>query len=384
MDRGSGHAVASKSRLLRSGYTTGACAAAAAKAAVLVLLCGEGAAGRAVEIPFPGGARHALRIEKARLEGDGAAVASVIKDAGDDPDVTDGAEIVARVRFIHGDGEPQGAAGPPPVAVRGGVGVGVVTRPGLAVAVGEAAITPGPRSMIREAVAEALLSGPGAPPASLGQVEVTVSVEGGASLALRTLNSRLGIVGGISILGTTGIVRPLSSEAWTATIAASMDVARAMGCEEIVLSTGRRSERAHMERYGLPEETYVMMGDYLAYALSEARKRAFTRVHLCAQWAKMLKAAMGTPETHVRKGAIDPARVALFLRDLGAPDLAGRVFNTAREILDLLGPPATDSGRSILAKVCAAARQYAESLTGGIPVATHLVSYEGEIIAGDP
>ena len=347
-----------------------------------MLLSGEGAAGRALEIPFPGGTRHALRVEKARLvEGGGVGVASVIKDAGDDPDVTNGAEIVARVRLIHGEGGPQRAAGPPPVAIRGGKGVGVVTRPGLAVAVGEAAITPGPRAMIREAVAEALLSGFEALRSSLREVEVTISVADGASLASKTLNSRLGIVGGISILGTTGIVRPLSSEAWTATIAASMDVARAMGREEIVLSSGRRSERAHMERYNLPEETYVMMGDYLGYALLEAGKRAFKRVHLCAQWAKMLKAAMGTPETHVRKGVIDPGRAALFLRSLGAPDLPERAFNTAREILDLLGPVPADPRGSVFEKVCAAARHYAESLTGGIPVAAHLVSYEGEIIA---
>jgi cobalt-precorrin-5B (C1)-methyltransferase len=337
---------------------------------------------RSIDIPFPGGTRHVLKIEEARLDGEGvAALASVIKDAGDDPDVTDGAEIVARVRFTHAEGEPLQSAGLPSLIIRGGEGVGVVTRPGLEVAVGEAAITTGPRGMIREAVAEALLSGQRAVPSFLREVEVTVSVVRGASIALSTLNSRLGIVGGISILGTTGIVRPLSSEAWTATIRASMDVALAMGREEIVLSTGRRSERAHMERYGLPEESYVMMGDYLAIALLEAGKRAFKRVHLCAQWAKMLKAAMGTPETHVRKGAIDPERAALFLRGLGAPGLGNRAFNTAREILDLLGPPPADPRGSILAKVCAAARQYAESLTGGIPVAAHLVSYEGEIIA---
>ena len=374
--------MASKSRALRTGYTTGACAAAAAKAAVLALLSGEDSLDGAVEIPFPGGARHTLRIERAILIDErSAALASIIKDAGDDPDVTNGAEITALVRFVRGTTEREAQSGLPPVSIKGGAGVGKVTKPGLAVSVGEAAITAGPRAMIPDAVAEALLSAPHAIPPLFREVEVTISVEQGESLALKTMNSRLGIVGGISILGTTGIVRPLSAEAWTATIAASMDVALAMGRQEIVLSSGRRSEWAHMERYGFPQEAYVMMGDYLAFSLDEARKRAFAEVHLCAQWAKMLKAAMAIPETHVRKGAIDPHGAALFIRDLGGPDFTLRTFTTAREIFDLLIAAPGDRGAAIFGKVCAAARSYAESLTGRVPVAVHLVSYEGAIIA---
>ena len=203
----------------------------------------------------------------------------------------------------------------------------------------------------------------------------------GESIARRTLNSRLGIVGGISILGTTGIVRPISADAWTATITASMNVARAMGRKEIVLSSGRGSEKAHMARYDFPEETYVMMGDYVEFALLESKKHGFDRVHLAAQWAKMLKTAMAIPQTHVRHGAIDLKRAAAFLRDLGCPDFAGKDLNTAREMLDMLRSSEMEACQPILSRVCSAAAAYAESVAGGTPVTAHLVSYDGEIIA---
>ena len=203
----------------------------------------------------------------------------------------------------------------------------------------------------------------------------------GEERAKKTLNSRLGIIGGISILGTTGIVRPVSSEAWTATISTSMSVARAMGREEVVLSSGRSSERAHMARYGLPEEAYVMMGDYVEYALREAGARGFRRIHLCAQWAKMLKAAMAVPQTHVRHGAIDLPKTTHFLKGLGFPDFPDGDFNTAREIFDMIAGPCARPYLPLLSRVCKAAGAYAASLTGGVPVLAHLVSYDGEIIA---
>jgi len=398
MKKGYTPAVGSKSRHLRSGYTSGACAAAAAKGATLLLLSGaartsaataaRGPAredrGGAVEVPFPDGSRHAFTIERAwHEEAGGAACASVIKDAGDDPDVTHGVEIIARVIFRD---TARGGAAPGEeelsrVVIKGGEGVGVVTRPGLPLAIGEAAINPGPRAMVREAVMEALTSVPVPfhnPPAG---IEVTISVPRGASLAGKTLNSRLGIVGGISILGTSGIVRPLSSEAWTATIAASMSVARAMGRKEIVLSAGRSSERAHMARYAFPEEAYVMMGDYVEYALLETKKHGFDRVHLCAQWAKMLKIAMATPQTHVRHGVIDVARAAAFLGDLGFPELKGREFTTAREMFELIAAASGSARRPVFSHVCAAAKDFAESITRGVPVSVYLVSYEKEVMA---
>jgi len=255
-----------------------------------------------------------------------------------------------------------------------------VTKPGLPVPVGEPAINPVPRKMITEAVMEAIHESAEAKNFRTSELphfpalEVTISIPGGEELAKKTLNSRLGIVGGISILGTTGIVKPVSTEAWTATISSSMDVAKAIGHRAIVLSAGRTSEKAHMKKFGLPEESYVLMGDHLEFSLREAVKREFEKIYLCAQWAKMVKIAMSTPQTHVRFGAIEMKRAVQFLKDLGI-DVPRKEYNTAREIFDLVDPKHFPG-------VCKAARSYAEGITEGIHVITCLVSYEGEIIAG--
>jgi cobalt-precorrin-5B (C1)-methyltransferase len=336
-----------------------------------------------IEIPFPDGERHRIKINRTWHEGPQTACASVLKDAGDDPDVTNGAEIRAQVGFTQGN---SGSHNPenrelPRIVIRGGVGVGTVTRPGLPVQPGNPAINPGPEKMIREAVKEALQNGPASPGTAAAELVVTVSVPEGEAIARKTLNARLGIIGGISILGTTGIVRPLSSEAWTATISASMNVAKAMGRTAIVLSSGRSSEKAHMTKYAFPEDAYVMMGDYIEYAFLEAQKHRFRKIHLAAQWAKMLKVAMATPHTHVRHGAIDLEKAIAFLRDFGYGDLQEKEFNTAREILDVINSSSPGRYRPLLSRVCEAARRYAESITNGIPIVAHLVSYEGEIIA---
>jgi len=218
---------------LRSGYTTGACAAAAAKAATLMLE--TGVTPNRVEIPFPDGSR--VKFDLVPVDNaEGKTIVSsacVIKDAGDDPDVTNGARIEATVKFCRKpetDGEQ--------FIILGGKGVGKVTKPGLAISVGHAAINPIPQKMIRAAVAEALIEGGKAPDSYL---EITISIPEGETLAEKTLNHRLGIVGGLSVLGTTGIVRPVSADAWTATISTSMDVAKEAGLKEIILSTGRTS-----------------------------------------------------------------------------------------------------------------------------------------------
>lgn len=419
---------------LRSGYTTGACAAAAAKAAALLLLSAEalkrdgGTAGQrdskklthfpadalprlqtdGVDIPFPDGSRVKFSIHNSKLvtlDSAFIAQASVIKDAGDDPDVTNGAEIVAEAKLVRK--RDSGTAGKQKrtyaltnlpayeLFIKGGKGVGIVTKPGLSVPVGEPAINPVPRQMIIEAVNEAMESGkegkyesakekncPTVPLSRCPAIEITISVPDGEELAKKTLNNRLGIEGGISILGTTGIVKPVSTEAWTATITSSMDVAKAMGQKEIVLSAGRASEKAHMKELGLPEESYVLMGDYLEYSLQEAAKHGFRKIHLCAQWAKMVKIAMATPQTHVRFGAIDIRKAVAFLNSLRMSVPEHQDFNTAREIFDWITKnTSTGKGCSHMQKICNAAKKYAEHITGGIPVETHLVSYEGKLIA---
>jgi cobalt-precorrin-5B (C1)-methyltransferase len=365
--------VASHTGKLRPGYTTGACAAAAAKAAVMLLL-GEERTDRVtgeVTIPFPDGNRVAFTARLNGAQGD-VASASVIKDAGDDPDATNHAEIMAEVRFVA---VPKGDS--PMVRIEGGKGVGRVTKPGLSVSVGEPAINAVPRTMIREAVMEVIAGNGGLPEG--GGIAITISVPKGEELAKKTLNARLGIAGGISILGTSGIVRPLSTEAWTATIAAAIDVAGAAGIREIVLSTGRVSEKAHMKRYGFPEEAYAMMGDHVEFSLRCAAEKGFAKVHLCAQWAKMLKISLSTPQTHVCYGAMDARKGMAHLNRLGI-DLPGdRDFNTARDIFDYVKATKRNPF-AIFRKVCSQAQRFAESVTGGTAVLAHLVSYEGEII----
>ena len=371
-----------KKKRLRSGYTTGACAAAAAKAAVTLLLGAEVRKHESaeVEIPFPDGNRAGFKINDSGFDAQkDTARASVIKDAGDDPDVTHGAEIVAEATIVRKN--CRGEA-PSPLIIKGGKGIGTVTKPGLPVPVGQPAINPVPRKMIEEAVAEAILESGMGTACRAHTFEITIIVPNGEELAKKTLNSRLGITGGISILGTTGIVRPVSTEAWTATITSSMDVAKAMGNKEIVLSAGRTSEKAHMREFKMPDERYVLMGDHLEYSLREARKHGFKKIHLCAQWAKMVKIAMATPQTHVRFGAIDIRKAVGFLNSLGINVPQDRDFNTAREIFDFIitGNAGTIHELS-LRKICNAAKKYTEEIAPGVPVTAYLVSYKGEVIA---
>ncbi len=352
---------------LRSGFTTGSCAAAAAKAAVLALM--EGISPGEIVIPFPDGSRKSFQVYSCKCS-EGSATASVIKDAGDDPDVTNGAEIIATVS----SGRKRQAGGDcvllDSIRLCRGPGVGQVTKPGLAIPAGEPAINPVPRQMICQAVREV---------AGSEKLTVVISVAGGEELALKTLNHRLGIVGGLSILGTTGIVRPISADAWTATIKASLDVAREAGLTEVVLSTGRTSEKGAQQLLKLPEEAYAMMGDYLEFSLKEAAQRSFSTVHFAGMWAKIMKAALRIPQTHVRHGALEVADGVGLLASLGAEgELLGKMemANTAREMLAHI----EEAGRHDLAdSVCIKAREYCQEVTGGI-VHVYLVNHRAEVI----
>ena len=351
-------------KALRNGYTTGACAAAAAKAATLCLL------GRAcpetVEIPFPDGSRHSFALCRT---GGPPAMATVVKDAGDDPDVTNGAEIGAEARWLAAVGRPER------IVLTNGPGVGLVTKPGLPVPVGEAAINPVPQQMIRAAVAEAL-EGSGREDQRL---EVRVFVRDGEILAEKTLNRRLGVIGGLSILGTTGIVRPISAKAWTDTIETSMRVARAMGLTEAILSTGRTSEAMVQGLLRLPEETQVMMGDYLRYTLEAARQHGFSRIHLAAMWGKLIKAALAVPQTHVRNGALEVRQAAELLARLGLDQesAAGlRTANTAREIYGRLKAMRRND---LIGAVCRQAQRQARQWSR-LPVRVYLVTAEEGVV----
>lgn len=356
---------------LRSGYTTGACAAAAAKGAAHCLLGGTPVG--EVEIPFPDGQRVTFALCRCGFCGEdrGCCQAAVVKDAGDDPDVTNGAIIAASVRR-----NPAAVAGGEErILISGGEGVGIVTKPGLSVPVGEPAINPVPLRMIREAVAEVMQYYHCAPSLRL---LVEISVPEGRKLAGKTLNERLGIIGGISILGTTGIVRPISAEAWTATITTAMDVAVAGGNREIVLSTGRTSEVALQKDGNFSPEALVMMGDYLEFALMEAGKYPFTRLHMAAMWAKLLKAALRIPQTHVRFGALEVEQAISLIAAL----VPGHDFsyltgaNTAREIYERL---LDKNDAAAVELVCRAAKSYHQELSGK-PVTVYLVHHTGRIM----
>ncbi len=337
---------------LRSGYTTGACAAAAAKAAAILTL--KGTAPEKVELTFPDGSLHSFAISQAELTGN-VTQASVIKDAGDDPDVTNGALICARVSFATADSKEKEILRIDNIFLTGGKGVGTVTKPGLAVNVGEPAINPVPRQMICQAVQQVERK-------KLLRVEIFIPE--GEKLAEKTLNKRLGILGGLSILGTTGIVRPVSADAWTATIEASMNVAKEAGLTDIVLSTGRTSEKGAQSMLSLPVEAFAMMGDYLQFSLKKAAEKKFSTIHLAGMWAKIMKAAMHIPQTHVRNGALEVRDGAALLATCGAEGILLEKLqnsNTAREMYTHLSEAKRDD---IITTICLKARDYGKQVSG--------------------
>jgi cobalt-precorrin-5B (C1)-methyltransferase len=313
---------------LRQGFSTGTAATAAAQGALVILLgrpCPE-----RVEVILPGGGSLMIPLQRHRRETSrGEAV--VVKDAGDDPDVTNGAEIGARVWRLREEGTRE------EIVLLGGEGVGRVTKPGLPVAVGEPAINPVPRRMICRAlrrVWEELGSGE---PLRLA---VEIFVPGGEEMARHTLNPRLGIVGGISILGTTGLVKPFSHQAYRATIAAALRVAQAAGLKHIAFSTGGKSEGYLKELLpGLAEEGFVQMGDYVRFALKVAAGLGFGQITAGAFFGKALKIAQGFGHTHASRGLADLARLGRLTLDLtGDAGLAQAVAgaNTARQALSIL------------------------------------------------
>src|SRR5271154_138268 len=285
---------------LRRGWTTGACASGAARAAFEALL--TGGFPDPVPVALPKGLRPEFALATHELHADFAR-AGIVKDAGDDPDVTHGALVVATVRLA-----PPGAG----LSFKAGEGVGTVTRPGLPLPPGEPAINPAPRAMIRANLAEAAERlGVGA------DAIVEVSVPGGERIAERTANGRLGIVGGLSILGTTGVVIPYSCSAWIHSIHRGVDVARAGGCAHIGAATGETSEAAIRALYGLPDHALIEMGDFAGGLLKYLRVRPVARVTIAGGPAKMTKLAEGMLDLHSKRGAVHLAALAARVAEAG-------------------------------------------------------------------
>jgi len=310
---------------LRQGFTTGSAAAAAAKAALVRLFSGR--APSSVEIPLPPGGRLTIAVETAdALEAGASARAAIIKDAGDDPDATHGARISCLATLLRGADS---------VRIEGGQGVGRVTLPGLPVAVGLAAINPVPLAQIEQAAREAINAA-----GYLGGVRLVIEVENGEAMAARTLNPRLGITGGISILGTQGIVKPFSLDAWKATIDSGLAVAHTTGCRTAAFATGRRGERLLMEkRPELPERSFVLAADFFAYATQKAVTLKFAEIIWGCFFGKLVKMAQGLPITHAHAAPTDFAALALLAAKAGADPATCQTVrhaNTARHALDMM------------------------------------------------
>lgn len=307
---------------LRHGYTTSACAAACAAAGLEALISGDLISQSIIDLP---GEKHvSFNIVRCEM-GRGGVLCGTIKDSGDDPDVTHGAEIQAFVSW----------KGTPGIVIRGGEGVGKVTKPGLSVPVGEAAINPGPRRLIERVVASA-----GGSALEKRGLDIEVRVPRGAELAQETLNPRLGIIDGISILGSTGILKPFSNSAYRASIYTELKVAQANGAEKVVITTGSRSEQYAMKLYlDLPELAFIQAGDHIDYALRQCRRLELKSVIVSGMIGKISKLAQGRMQTHVSQGGVDFNFLGRVAEGLGAaPSLARKIegANTAHHVQKML------------------------------------------------
>ncbi|MEU6642471.1 cobalt-precorrin-5B (C(1))-methyltransferase [Saccharomonospora sp. NPDC046836] len=342
---------------LRYGWTTGACATAATTAAYTALLTGRFP--DPVEVVLPKDKRPAFALATEEL-GDGFARAGVIKDAGDDPDVTHGALIVSTVTA----GEPGTG-----VTFRAGPGVGTVTLPGLPLPVGEPAINPVPRRLMTEAVrrvADACRTP--------GDVVVEISIPHGEEMARHTWNPRLGIVGGLSVLGTTGVVVPYSCSAWIDSIRRGVDVARALGHRHVAGAVGSTSERVVAELYGLPDTALLDMGDFAGAVLKYLRSHPVPRLTLAGGFAKLSKLAAGHLDLHSKRSQVDLALLAELVAEAGHSQLADpiREANTALHALELSRAEGVALGELVAER----ARQVAAGVLADAPVAVDVVAVD--------
>jgi len=352
---------------LRTGFTTGACAAAAAKAAARMLVRGDASA--SIETTLPNGSRVSFPLARSE-RADDRAIASVIKDAGDDPDCTHGAEIVAEVVLSGQSG----------VVLHGGPGVATVTKPGLGLEVGGPAINAVPRRNITEMVLEELAG------SAWNGAVVTISVPGGEEMAKKTTNARLGLLGGISILGTSGIVKPFSTAAYRASVVQAIDVARERGIEELVLTTGGKSELYAMKLHPhLPEDAFVQVGDFVGTGLRHCARRQARRAVVVGMMGKLSKMADGKMMTHAAGSEVNMELLSTLAGELGADDelcAAIRAANTARHVLELC---AVRGLVGITSLVCRRVVEHGQAHAGGsLAVQAYLVDFDGKLLGGYP
>jgi cobalt-precorrin-5B (C1)-methyltransferase len=351
-------------RFLKYGITTGATAAAAAKAAATVIVSGPV---NRVVIPTPIGIRFEVSVKESKKLSTNSAVATVVKDAGQDIDATDKMDITATVKLTD-DGK---------ITIKGGEGVGVVTKAGLQVPIGEGAINPVPRVMITEAVKEALPVGKGA--------EVIISAPEGANIAKKTMNDKLGVKGGISILGTTGVVKPLSLEACRRSMVPQIDVAIAKGYKRIIFVPGSIGERIAKEKFGAPEDAIVQTCDFVGYMLDKAKEKGVKEIIFIGHSGKLVKVAARLFNTHHKMGDARNEVVASY---------AGAAGATQKTIKELLEANTTDEATEILhqANLVEATynliaqkvhKQVSERVENKVKISVVIVAMDGRVLGMD-
>lgn len=347
---------------LRTGYTTGTCAAAGAKAALMLL---NNVQISTVAVRLPRGSYIDIPIESCHLT-DAGARSTIVKDGGDDPDVTHGTRIVTDI--VSGDV-------PGVITIHGGAGVGIVTKPGLGLDIGGPAINPVPRRMIQENLREvntAMIQKTG--------LKVTISVPDGANLAPKTDNPRLGILGGISILGTSGIVVPFSTASFAASIRQNLDVAVAMKSDTVVLTTGSRSEEFAKKLVKLPDHCYVQIGDFSGYAVQQCGKKGLQRAYVVGFVGKLAKMAAGVSQTHVKGSKVDLKLLSDIAKECGAPDCVVRDIqkaNTARHVMEMIQQ---NNVPNFFEKICDLVRKHMQSRAGDTHVDVIMFDFGGLVI----
>ncbi|MDS1029038.1 cobalt-precorrin-5B (C(1))-methyltransferase CbiD [Bacillota bacterium LX-D] len=349
-------------KMWRRGYTTGSCAAAAAKGAVLALLKGDSL--DKVEITTPLNTTIEIPIKNITFEQNKVSC-SVLKDGGDDPDITHGMEIKASVT-LTGQG----------IQITGGHGVGIVTKPGLAVQPGLPAINPVPRKMIKDAVSPFLAPDQG--------LKIEISVPEGEKAAAKTLNPKLGIIGGISILGTTGIVEPMSEEAFKTSLVPQVTMAQALGYSTIVLTPGRMGQKRAAEYFNLPENAVIQMSNFVGFMLKECSRLGVSNIILYGHIGKLVKVAGGIFHTHskVADARLEIMATHAFLNGADA-DLVKRIVyaNTAEEAVGLIKEAKMDYLFNILAE--AVSRKAESHVANQIKIGTILTALNGDFLGQD-
>lgn len=349
---------------MRHGYTTGACSTATTKAALIALITGEVQEQATIHLPV--GRDATFTIETCEIM-ENSVRAETIKDAGDDPDATHKALIVSTVSWTETPG----------IILDGGVGVGRVTKPGLLVPVGEAAINPVPRKMILTTVQQTLAE------FQIDRgVKVVISVPDGEEIAKKTLNGRLGIIGGISILGTRGTVVPFSSSAYMASIVQAISVAKAGGCKHLVLTTGGRSEKYAMELFQeLSEEAFIEMGDFVGFSLKQCKKQGIKKVSLVGMMGKFSKLAQGAMMVHSKGSSVDFGFLAGIAQSVGASEeLVSEIIqaNTASQVGDLMAEANHNEFFNQLSEACC--HSSLKEVKGDMEIETVIYTLKGQLL----